>query len=150
MSLQSRREYLEKIRGRYERGGRLHQTKILDEFCYNCGYHRKHAVRLLSQRPKRRGRPGPRRKYGQPAVLLLKEFWLSSDQMCSKRLKEAAPDWLPFFKASLAARPRGRGDEPGNHGPVVGSKPRALGTQATLRDQARFFAQKTYPDPHRQ
>jgi hypothetical protein len=104
MSLQSRREYLEKIQDRYERGGRLHKTKILDEFCSNCGYHRKHAVRLLTQRPKRRRRPGPRRKYGDAAVLLLKEFWLSSDQMCSKRLKEAAPDWLPFFKASLAAR----------------------------------------------
>src|SRR3954469_20091027 len=104
MSLQSRKEYLEKIRGRYERGGRIHKTKLLDEFCLNCGYHRKHAVRLLAQRPKPRRCPGPRPKYGEAALVLLKEFWLCSDQMCSKRLKQAAPDWLPFFKASLAAR----------------------------------------------
>lgn len=104
MSLQSRREYLEKIRGRYERGGRAHKSRILDEFTLNCGYHRKHAVRLLARKPKRRRRPGPPRKYGAQALALLKEFWLCSDQMCSKRLKEAAPDWLPFFKSSLAAR----------------------------------------------
>jgi hypothetical protein len=104
MSLQSRREYLERIRGRYGRAGRLHKARILDEFCVNCGYHRKHAVRLLNQPPKARRRPGPKRKYGLAACALLKEFWLCSDQMCSKRLKEAAQDWLPHFKAPLAAR----------------------------------------------
>jgi len=104
MSLQSRREYLQKIRGRYQRGGRLHKSQILNEFCLNCGYHRKHALRLLGRGPRPRRRPGPPRKYGAAALALLKEFWLCSDQMCSKRLKEAAPNWLPFFKATLTAR----------------------------------------------
>lgn len=104
MSLQSRREYLEKIHGRYERAGRFHKTRILDEFCLNCGYHRKHAVRLLNEKPRTRKKPGPQRRYGPEALALLKEFWLCSDQMCSKRLKAAAPEWLPFFKAPLAAR----------------------------------------------
>jgi hypothetical protein len=48
MSLESRKEYLESIRGRYQRGGRIHKSKILDEFVEVCGYHRKHAVRLLN------------------------------------------------------------------------------------------------------
>jgi hypothetical protein len=104
MSLQSRREYLEKIRGRYDRGGRAHKSRILDEFCLNCAYHRKHAVRLLNRARQPGRRPGPPRKYGEEALVLLKQFWLSSDQMCSKRLKEAAADWLPFFKATLAAK----------------------------------------------
>lgn len=104
MSLQSRREYLEKIRGRYQRAGRLHKSRILEEFCLNCGYHRKHAVRLLNQRGRPKRKAGRKARYGPQALALLKEFWLCSDQMCSKRLKEAAPEWLPFFKASWAAR----------------------------------------------
>lgn len=104
MSLQSRREYLEKIRGRYQRAGRPHKSRILEEFCLNCGYHRKHAVRLLNQAPQPRKKPGRKRRYGPQAQALLKEFWLCSDQMCSKRLRAAAPDWLPFFKAPLAVR----------------------------------------------
>ena len=68
MSLPSRKEYLEKIRGRYARAGRVHKSRILDEFCSNCGYHRKHAVRLLSQAPRPRRKPGPRRRYGEAAV----------------------------------------------------------------------------------
>ncbi len=104
MSLESRREYLDRIRGRYLRAGRRHKSRILEEFTLNCGYHRKHAVRLLNRPVRPRKKPGPRRRYGPAAVALLKEFWLCSDQMCSKRLKAAAPEWLPFFKASLAAR----------------------------------------------
>lgn len=41
---------------------------------------------------------GCKRKY-DPAILLppLKHIWLASDQMCSKKLKVAIPDWLPFY-----------------------------------------------------
>ena len=68
MSLPSRKEYLEKIRGRYVRAGRVHKSRILDEFCENCGYHRKHAVRLLTRPPRPRRKPGPRRRYGEETV----------------------------------------------------------------------------------
>jgi hypothetical protein len=104
MSLQSRREYLQKIRGRYQRAGRLHKTQILNEFTLNCSYHRKHAVRLLTKPPRARRPSGPPRQYGSEAVALLKEYWLCCEQMCSKRLKEAAPDWLPFFQSTMAVR----------------------------------------------
>jgi hypothetical protein len=98
MSLQAKREYLAKIHGRYERAGRAHKTLILDEFCLNCGYHRKVAVRLLG-RPLPTGlerkRSGPKPIY-DPLVLLpvLKVVWLASDQLCGKLLKAALPEWL--------------------------------------------------------
>jgi transposase InsO family protein len=97
MSLSAKREYLAKVHGRYQRAGRVHKTRILDEFCLNCGYHRKVAVRLLG-RPlggRVRKRPGPKVTY-DPAVLLpvLKEVWLASDQLCSKLLKAALPEWI--------------------------------------------------------
>jgi transposase InsO family protein len=103
MSLSAKREYLARIHGRYQRAGRLHKSRILDEFCLNCGYHRKVAVRLLC-RPLRRPsskRPGPKRIY-DPAVLLpmLKAVWLSSDQLCSKLLKAALPEWIERYEGS--------------------------------------------------
>lgn len=97
MSLTSKREYLVKIYGRYQRAGRLHKSRILDEFCLNCGYHRKAALRLLN-RPLRLGaskRSGPKVIYDPVELLpVLKQVWLASDQLCSKLLKHALPEWL--------------------------------------------------------
>jgi len=86
MSLTSKREYLAKIHGRYQRAGRPHKSRILDEFCLNCGYHRKAALRLLN-RPlggSGRKRSGPKIIY-DPAELLpvLKVVWLASDRAAS-------------------------------------------------------------------
>ena len=108
MSLTSKREYLAKIHGRYQRGGRPHKSRILDEFCLNCGYHRKTALRLLN-RPlagRVRKRPGPKIIY-DPAVLLpvLKAVWLASDQLCSKLLKPALPVWLEHHERRSAPLP---------------------------------------------
>ncbi len=49
MSLTFKRECLAKIHGRYQRAGRPHKSCIPDEFCLNCGYHRKAALRLLNR-----------------------------------------------------------------------------------------------------
>jgi hypothetical protein len=101
MSLPSKREYLTKIHGRYQRAGKEHKSRILDEFCLICGYHRKAALRLLNRpllQPPRR-RPGPEPRY-EPTVVLppLKAIWLASDQLCSKLLKAALPEWLGLYE----------------------------------------------------
>src|SRR3954469_8846490 len=108
MSLSAKREYLMRIHGRYQRGGRPHKSRILDEFCLNCGYHRKAALRLLlgplgSGKSKR---SGPKIIY-EPALMLpvLKEIWLTSDQLCSKLLKAALPQWLGHYERRKAALP---------------------------------------------
>jgi hypothetical protein len=108
MSLSSKREYLAKIHGRYQRAGRPHQSRILDEFCLNCGYHRKAALRLLN-RPLA-GRVGKRsgpKVIHDPAELLpvLKAVWLASDQWCSKLLKPALPVWLEHHQRRSAPLP---------------------------------------------
>jgi hypothetical protein len=99
MSLSSKKEYLRNVNGRYQRAGREHKSRILDEFCANCGYHRKFALRLLN-RPLQasRRRPGPNPKY-DPAQLLppLKTIWLCAEQPCSKLLKATLPLWLDFL-----------------------------------------------------
>ena len=61
MSSRPKREYLEAIHQRYRAGTRKQKKLILDEFCAACGYHRKHAIRLLKKfrrfiKPKQKGR----------------------------------------------------------------------------------------------
>ena len=97
MSLSAKRESLARLHGRYQRAGRPYRSRLLDEFCATCGYHRKAALRLLnrplpSAPPKR---PGPKRT-SDPATVrpVLKAVWLASDQLCSKLLRAALPEWL--------------------------------------------------------
>jgi transposase InsO family protein len=108
MSLSAKREALARIHGRYQRAGRPHKTRILDEFCATCGYHRKAGLRLLnrplpSSPPKR---PGPKRLYEPSQVLpVLKAIWLASDQLCSKLLKAALGQWLEHYERGTAPLP---------------------------------------------
>ena len=99
MGQQSKKEYLLAIWARYQRVGRHFKSKILDEFCAVCGYSRKYAIGLLKGKPSQRTKkPGPRPKYDMEVLSPLKELWLASEQMCSKRLKAALPLWLPFYE----------------------------------------------------
>ena len=108
MSLSAKRESLTRIHGRYQRAGRPHKTRILDEFCATCGYHRKAALRLLNRplpsAPAKR--PGPKVLYDPAEVLpTLKAVWLASDQLCSKLLKAALPEWLEHHQRRAAPLP---------------------------------------------
>jgi hypothetical protein len=109
MSLSAKRESLARIHGRYSRAGRPHKSRILDEFCATCGYHRKAALRLL-HRPLRTAPPqrsGPKRIYDPAEVLpVLKALWLASDQLCSKLLQAALPEWLEHHERRGAPLPK--------------------------------------------
>jgi len=102
MSPRSKREYLAAIVKRYRAASRTLKTVILDEFCSTCGYHRKHALRLLrtfriftQKVPAKRGR----KPVYDPGVLLipLKRIWKAANLPCSKRLKAIIPLWLPGY-----------------------------------------------------
>ena len=107
MSPRSKKDYLEAIFPRYKKAKRRsHKTKILDEFCKVCGYHRKHALRLLGKfkrfiKPKARKRGKPS-VYNQPAILTaLERIWLDASMPCSKRLIVVIPLWLPHYPGGL-------------------------------------------------
>ncbi len=102
MSPRSKREYLAAIVKRYRASSRTLQTIILNEFCSACGYHRKHALRLLrtfrrftQKPPAKRGR----KPFYDPEMLLvpLKRIWKTANLPCSKRLKAIIPLWLPGY-----------------------------------------------------
>jgi hypothetical protein len=92
------------MRRRYQgAASRTEKSRILDEICATCGFHRKHAVRLLrgtSQRKKPRGeRRGRKPIYiGQEFLGPLRKIWLASNLPCSKRLKAIMPLWLPGYE----------------------------------------------------
>lgn len=108
MGKNERQAYLKAIRSRYQRARRRAKALILDEFCAVCGYHRKYAIRLLSQT----GRRSKARKVGRPAtyasaalLTILKRIWFAADQMCSKKLKAALPLWLPSYEMAYQPLP---------------------------------------------
>jgi len=103
----ARREYLEAIRRRYRKARKKDKKPILDEFCTNCGYHRKYAIRLLGLPPRPRvNHPGAKPIYDSQALLLaLKRIWFATDQMCSKKLKAAILLWLPHYEQEYGALP---------------------------------------------
>jgi len=51
MSKKAKREYVAAVRERYRQSSKSEKQTILDELCATCGYHRKHAIRLLGRSP---------------------------------------------------------------------------------------------------
>jgi hypothetical protein len=106
MSPRSKREYIEAIFLRYKKASLKEKTLILNEFCATCGYHRKHAIRML-RRFKRFSQPQPKKRGRAPlycpSLLLkpLKRTWLAANLPCSKRLKALLPLWLPGYVESF-------------------------------------------------
>ena len=99
MSYTSRKEYLDRCRGRYSGRGREGKGRLLDEVCETLDISRKRAIRLLNrgagEDPLRPGRPS---KYGQDEQRVLHEIWKAAEQPCSKRLKALLPVWLPYYE----------------------------------------------------
>jgi hypothetical protein len=110
MSPRSKKEYIEAIFLRYKKASYQERTIILDEFCATCGYHRKHAIRLLRRfrrfiKPKLRKR-GRSPVYHRDLILKpLKQIWLAANLPCSKRLKVILPLWLPGYVQSFGNLP---------------------------------------------
>jgi hypothetical protein len=109
MSQSSRTEYLKRIHPRYQKAGAPEKQRILDEFCANCGYHRKHAIRLLNGPPppakplRKRGHRG--RAYGTRVISILKAVWEAADYPWSARLKALLPDWMPWIRSRFQLTP---------------------------------------------
>lgn len=102
MSPRAKKEYLDAIFQRFRNASKKEKTSILNEFCLTCGYHRKHAIRLLRKhkryRKKKLKKRGKQSMYNNPAVMEpIKRIWLTANLPCSKRLKAIIPLWLPWY-----------------------------------------------------
>jgi len=111
--LASRRELTEAIAGRYRAAGRDEKQRILDEFTQVTGFHRKHAIRVLTQEAKVDvATPLRSRLYDEAVVQALTILWEAADRICGKRLKPAIPALLEAMERhghlALAAEVRER------------------------------------------
>src|SRR5271167_3026811 len=109
MKRSSRKDYLQKIHSRYRRASALERQRILDEFCANCGYHRKYAIRLLNGPPPG-PRPVPRRRprratYGSRLISILRAVWEAADYPWSVRLKALLAEWMPWIRQRFRLTP---------------------------------------------
>jgi len=109
MAQQSKRDYLRSIYPRYRQAGRKEKTVILEEFIRVCGYHRKHALRLLngplpSKKLQRPWSPRPP-TYREHTIRILAKIWEACGYLCSQRLKAALPHWLPWGKQRFDLTP---------------------------------------------
>jgi hypothetical protein len=92
----TRAELLAAIKTRYRASGMVEKRRILDEFVAVAGYHRKHAIRLLREKPLPTSvTHQPYRVYGAGVREALVVLWEASDRLCSKRLKPMLPLLLP-------------------------------------------------------
>ena len=109
MSPVSRTEYVQAIVERYHAAGRKEKRRILDEFCRICGYHRKHAIRKLSQARQRksaRHKPGRASRYNKPEILqVLRNIWSCAHYPCSKRLKAILGTWITPYEQTFGLLP---------------------------------------------
>jgi len=107
VSAQSKREYVQAIYERYRRAVRPEKRLILDEFCKVTGYHRKHAIRVLSGPAPGAARPArPRRAtYSASAIEALRAIWEAAGYPWSRRLHALLPLWLPWARRRLRLRP---------------------------------------------
>lgn len=92
MSINTKRELLQRYRREYQAATRQKKSKLLDSLIEATGYNRKYAVGLLNQAPP--ARPAERRirksKYGRDAVDAVRLLWRAANGICAKRL-------LPFL-----------------------------------------------------
>jgi len=101
MSLQSRIEYLKRIKPRYLKANKNERTKILDEFCQNTGYNRKYAIRRLA--PQNEINPpkviNRKRKcfYTNEDIYYLSKIWEIMDYPCGQRLAPVLPEIIDIL-----------------------------------------------------
>jgi hypothetical protein len=91
----TRKELIEAVGTRYRASAVGERSAILDEFVAITGYHRKHAIRLLSKCPTEPQKRRPSQRYGPAVREALGVLWEVSDRVCSKRLKVMIPVLLP-------------------------------------------------------
>lgn len=97
----TRRELIISVGKRYQGATKLERGAILDEFTKITGYHRKHAIRVLSPASavsgkKRQSRP---RLYDTAVIDVLILLWEASDRLCGKRLKALIPPLLSAMES---------------------------------------------------
>jgi hypothetical protein len=94
LDMATRRELVRELEERYRNASRGKKSTLLDELVALTGYHRKHAIRILSRHETTAPSAGPRcrsQRYGAAIKSALIVLWETSGRVCGKRLKPMIP-----------------------------------------------------------
>lgn len=97
ISKSTKNEVLKALKIRYRNVSKKEKTKILDEFIFLSGNHRKHAIRLLRKNHPESGMNEiiiSRRIYDEAVKKALIIIWEAADRICGKRLKASLFDYI--------------------------------------------------------
>lgn len=81
VSMAMRRELVEAVGERYCAADRAGKSRILDEFVAVTGLHRKHAMRILRQKPPPRSTVRPERRIYTGSADCFDHVWEASDRL---------------------------------------------------------------------
>jgi hypothetical protein len=103
MSLKSKHELLEVVRPRYLKASKVEKQRMLDEFTYATGYHRKYAIQVLNpqvqvQNHLKRKTKGYKTIYRGGVVQALEQIWEIYGHICSKRLQPFLPEAIKVLE----------------------------------------------------
>lgn len=110
MELKSRKAYMDAIYERYHKCPKQSKTHILNEVCEVCGYHRKYAIRRISQWRANQGQSPPRKRrrrgklYPPEVMRIIEKVWETAGYPWSVRLKEILRLWLPWIRRRFRLR----------------------------------------------
>jgi len=98
MSIQTKIEYLKKIKPRYLKASKEDKSKILDEFCRNTEYNRKYVIRRLAPQNEIKIIRTINRKrkctYTNEDIYYLAKVWEIMDYPCGQRLEPMLPEMI--------------------------------------------------------
>jgi len=101
MRIRERYELATELKDRYRQATKRERGEILDAFCLDSGYGRKHAIKVLGGRRRKSAvsivRPR-RRRYGLAFQKALKVAWEAAGYICSERLQPYLPEVVPLLK----------------------------------------------------
>ena len=95
MSMQTRKEYLKKVKKRYLKANKKEKSVMLAEFVKNCGYNIKYAVRVLAADHEYKTKCINRQihhTYSNEDINWLKKIWEIMDYSCGQRLAPQLPE----------------------------------------------------------
>ncbi len=103
-------EYIRQVYDRYRKALRDEKTEILDEIRRVCGWHRKHAIRVLSApKPAAKRAPLIRRGrlpvYHSETINVLCDIWKASGYLCGQRLAAALHLWIRWARTRYRLTP---------------------------------------------
>jgi len=103
MNIKEKFAYVKLLKVQYQKSSKKKKGKIIDELIKNIGYHRKHAIRILSTIQSRNLWRKSTFKRARVSSYLgivkpLKELWMTSNYLCADRLQPFIPELLKVLQ----------------------------------------------------